>query len=141
MAVGPDAMVYAAYNYRFRDTVLDGGVMRFDSATGEYVDTVVTGIPAFGAASGGSLGLAFGPEGDLYVGSQYAHAILRYDLATGELVESLPIGGGVVGASYLAFSPVPEPGGMGLVMMAAGFFEATRRFFSRGDFLSSANSK
>lgn len=129
MAVGPDGMVYAAYNYRFRDTVLDGGVLRFDGATGEFIDTVVTGIPAFGAASGGSLGLAFGPEGDLYVGSQYAHAILRYDVATGELVESLPIGGGVVGASYLAFSPVPvpEPGGVGMVILAAGIVVATRR--------------
>jgi WD40 repeat protein len=127
MAVGPDGMAYAAYNYRFRDTVLDGGVMRFDGATGEYVDTVVTGIPAFGAASGGSLGLAFGPDCDLYVGSQHAHAILRYDVATGELVESLAIGGSVVGASYLAFSPVPEPGGMGLVALAAGIVVATRR--------------
>ncbi|MGE3637027.1 MAG: hypothetical protein AB7G28_00610 [Pirellulales bacterium] len=126
MTVGPDGLVYAAYNYRFRDTVLDGGVLRFDSATGQFVDTVLTGIPAFGAASGGALGLAFGPKGDLFVGSQYAGAILRYDVATGELVERLPIGVGVAGASYLVFSPVPEPGGMGLLIVASGFAVGAR---------------
>lgn len=115
MTVGPDGLLYAAYNYPGRDQVLEGGVLRFDSTTGAYVDTLVNDVPAFGAASGGTLGIAFGPDGDLYVGSQAAVAVLRYDIATGALVESLSLEGTWRSASHIAFLPVPAPGGATLV--------------------------
>jgi WD40 repeat protein len=118
MAVGPDGNVYVAYNYHGRDQVLEGGVMRFDGATGSFLDIAVSGISAFGAASGGSLGLAFGTNGDLYVGSQRASAVLRFDWSTGEQLGSLPLNGTVTGASYLVFAEIPEPNSGKLVCTA-----------------------
>jgi hypothetical protein len=120
LAVGPEGEVYATYNYRFRDQVLDGGVMRFDGITGSLLNVLIDDTPAFGAASGGDLGLAFGPDGQLYVGSQRASAILRYDAATGALLGTLPIPPGVAGAGYLTFLPVPEPTSIVLPLVVLG---------------------
>ena len=83
-------------------------------------------VPAQGAASGGSLGVAFGPLGDLDVGSQSAEAVLRYDPASGELLGRLPLTGFVTGASHLVFWNVPEPGGVALFCVAI-LFVAFRR--------------
>ncbi|MEN1680422.1 MAG: hypothetical protein AAGJ46_12585 [Planctomycetota bacterium] len=113
MAIGPNGSLYAAYNYSGRDQVLDGGVLRLDGATGELLEVLIDDIPAFGASNGGSLGLAFGPDGDLYVGSQHASSIFRYDPTTGSLKETIPIPGGVTGASHVVFA-APEPGSAGL---------------------------
>lgn len=126
LALGPTGDVYATYNYRFRDQVLDGGVMRFDGVTGSLLDVLIDDTPAFGAASGGDLGLAFGPGGELYVGSQYASAILRYNPVTGALLGTLPIAPGTRGAGYLAFLPVPEPRSIASLLVALSILAISR---------------
>jgi outer membrane protein assembly factor BamB len=127
MALGPDGKVYVAYDFYSRSGVLNAGVMRFDGETGTFLDFVMRDVPAQGAASGGSLGVAFGPQGDLYVGSQYAKAVFRYDPATGTRLGTLPLTGFVTGASHLAFLMVPEPSGVGL-FCAAFLFAIGQRF-------------
>src|SRR4051794_29733644 len=70
MTFAPDGQLFVAYSQHSRGGPPSiGGVMRFDPSNGSYIDTVIDDIPALGAANGGALGLAFGPDGDLYVGS------------------------------------------------------------------------
>jgi hypothetical protein len=102
MTFAPSGELFAAYNYRRRDQALDGGIIRFDFDTGEFIDILIDDIPAFGAASGGTLGVAVGPEGNLYVGSQMADAVLRFDPLSGEHNGAFPI---VRSATFMQFLP------------------------------------
>src|SRR5947209_339168 len=52
------------------------GVLRYAETTGAFIDSFV------GPGSGGlarSQGLAFGPDGNLYVSSQESQSVLRFD--------------------------------------------------------------
>lgn len=127
MAFGPDGKLYATYNYHRRDQVQDGGIMTFDADTGELLGTLVDDLPAFGAANGGALGLAFGPTGDLYVGSRYAEAILRLDSSTFQVSDQLPLSGGTRSATFIAFVPVPEPAMLSALLGLVGGILVWRR--------------
>jgi outer membrane protein assembly factor BamB len=109
MALSPNGELYVAYDYRNRDTVLPGGIMRFDTTTGEIIDIFLDDIPAFGAANGGILGVAFGPEGDLYIGSQHAKAVLRFDRLSGMKIREYATPGSPPSSTFIEFLPVPEP--------------------------------
>ena len=115
MALSPTGELLAPYNYRNRDTVLPGGIMRFDPVTGMLIDTLLDDLPAFGAAAGGQLGLAFDPDGHLYVGSQLAKAVLKFDPLSKAQIGEYPTGSNGASATFIQFLPVPEPSATCLV--------------------------
>jgi PEP-CTERM motif len=73
-------------------------------------------------------GLAFGPDGNLYVSSPgftttQPDMILRYNGTTGEFIDTFASGGALKSPQYLAFMPtaaavVPEPAT--LILLVAG---------------------
>lgn len=74
----------------------------YDGETGAYRG------PAFEPGSGGlqsATGIAFGPDGDLYVGSAGNGRILRYDGATGDYVGVFASGGPLQQPFSLIFGP------------------------------------
>jgi DNA-binding beta-propeller fold protein YncE len=83
-------------------SLLSNEVLRYDEATGASVGT---------CASEGGLaeprGIAFGPDGNLYVSSYSNHSILRYDGTTGVFIDAfVPSGvGGLFQPQGLTFAP------------------------------------
>jgi WD40 repeat protein len=83
--IGPDGNLYVtnfnpgridAYN-KSQDSVL-----RYDPATGKLIDVFISPSPALN----GPHGLAFGPDGNLYVSTRFSSSVLRYDGKTGEFM-------------------------------------------------------
>ncbi len=93
---GPDGNLYVTSQVNDR-------VLRFDGATGEFMDTFVAD------GSGGldiPVGLAFGPDGNLYVASYQTHEVLRYGGADGAFIDAfVPYGSGLNGPTGLVFGP------------------------------------
>jgi hypothetical protein len=58
------------------------------------------------------IGLAIGPEGDIYVASYAADTVVRFNGVTGEYVRHVfaPRLGGLRGPNFLTFRPPPDPG-------------------------------
>src|SRR5262249_49590763 len=87
----------------------------------------VPGSPAGSAlfARGGGLssptGLAFGPDGNLYVASTGTSEVLRYNGMTGEFQDVFITrgSGGLFAPRHLAFAPVPQPGALALRIVGA----------------------
>ena len=54
-----------------------------------------------------STGLAFGPDGNLYVGSYNSYEVLRFDGDTGEFMDAYvdALSGGLYGTYYFSFIP------------------------------------
>jgi WD40 repeat protein len=72
MTLGPDGMLYVAVRQGN-----DGAVMRFHPEDGSLIDTFVS---ANAGGLGNAVGLAFGPDGDLYVATTSAGGrVNRYD--------------------------------------------------------------
>jgi hypothetical protein len=96
MVLGPDGRLYVA------DTA--AGILRFDAATGAFVDVFVPngrgGMPR-------PTRLAFGADGRLYVSSDTGNAVYRFDAATGAFVDVFvtPGSGGLSNPCGLAFGP------------------------------------
>lgn len=79
-------------------------VLRYDGKTGAFIDVFVP------AGSGGvvdPVGLAFGPDGNLYVSSFATHQVLRYKGQTGAFIDAfVPVGsGGLFRPTGLVFGP------------------------------------
>lgn len=90
-------------------------VFRYEDGSGDFLGVFVTG------GSGGldnSQGMAFGPDGNLYVASFGSREVLRYDGATGDFIDVfVPFGSGGLGApNDVAFGPD------GNLYVADGFF-------------------
>jgi DNA-binding beta-propeller fold protein YncE len=91
----------------FSPSRLEGGVphrdeiLRYDGETGEFIDIFVP--PA--KALDGPHGMAFGPDGNLYVGTRFSHSVLRYDAQSGALIDEFvsPGSGGLEDPSCLIF--------------------------------------
>jgi sugar lactone lactonase YvrE len=101
MAVGADGNFYVVDN-----TLGDGTVMRFDGATGAYLGVFIDSSDSGGMKS--PRGMAFGPDGRLYVGcvnTNQESQIVRYDGKSGAFVNAFvaPGSGGLTGLSDLAF--------------------------------------
>ncbi len=77
-------------------------VLRYDGKTGAFLGAFVT------AGSGGlkgAYGIVFGPDGNLYVNSYSNNQVLRYDGRTGAFLGVFASGNGLLGPTYLIFSP------------------------------------
>ncbi len=84
--IGPDGRLYVTnFNPGRIDPVKDStdSVLRYDPATGEFIDVFIE--PS--ARLDGPHGLAFGPDGNLYVSTRFTDTVLRYDGRTGEFMD------------------------------------------------------
>src|SRR4051794_39255760 len=83
-------------------------VERFDLATGAWLGSFV---PAGSGGLSSPDGMAFGPDGNLYVCNERASSVLRYDGRTGASLGTFVASGsgGVEGAGGPAFGPGGHP--------------------------------
>jgi len=77
---GPDGNLYVC-------DIGNGAVLRYNGTTGAFLSTFVSGIdngvdPTFGFTLG-PLGLAFGPDGNLYVSNDFTNNVQRFNGTTG----------------------------------------------------------
>src|SRR2546428_1422564 len=77
---GPDGNLYVS-------DIDSGRVLRYNGSTGAFLNTFVDNIPhgvdpTFGFAIG-PLGLAFGPDGNLYVSNDFTNDVRGYNGTTG----------------------------------------------------------
>jgi hypothetical protein len=77
-------------------------VLRFHGTTGAFLGTFATG----GGLDAPS-GLAFGPDGNLYVSGFVSNNVVRYNGLTGAAIGVFASGGGLEGTTYLIFTPEP----------------------------------
>lgn len=110
-------------------------VLECDATTGALVRTIVWNDPATAGDDTGGLdgptGLAFGPDGRMYVASIRTHAVLRYDATSGAFVDTFVATGsaGIVGPTFLAFQAdarnygphTTNSVGRGATIVASGF--------------------
>ncbi len=109
LVFGPDGSLYVT-NPNSGPGAGSDEVLRYDGATGAFRGVFV----AAGSGGGHNLsGLAFGPDGDLYVASTNNSKVLRYDGATGAFLgEIVPArSGGLARPVGVAFGPGPGPNG------------------------------
>jgi DNA-binding beta-propeller fold protein YncE len=88
MLFGPDGSLYvASLNFDVPHNMeYPGAVLRYDGKTGAFIDAFVPPDPARNGGLQRTAGLAFGPDGDLYVSSgdlMPKGSVLRYDGKTG----------------------------------------------------------
>lgn len=88
LAFGPDGRLYVASNDHSDPTFPYYSVQRFDRNTGELLDEFV---PGGTEGLSGPEGLAFGPDGHLYVASSLSNSVLKFDGTTAELLATLPL--------------------------------------------------
>ncbi len=125
---GARALTFDAAGDLYLANTQNNNILRYDTATGDYLGVFATGQSAF------PVDLQFGPDGMLYVLSD---GIFRYDGLTGEYIDQFadsstsPING----AQALAFSPqaVPAPSslttllGVGVMVIAMEWWKKRRR--------------
>jgi hypothetical protein len=87
LALGPNGHLYVVSQGT-------GAILEFDPDSGQLIGTVTSGLALTGGGSQGSE-LAFGPNGDLYLGGSFnvsgsnQFQLRRYDPATGVLLDTL----------------------------------------------------
>jgi DNA-binding beta-propeller fold protein YncE len=83
---GPVSMVFGPDGNLYVSSIDNGEVQRYNGTTGAFLNTVATAPfgtdPTFGFALG-PLGLAFGPDGNLYVSNDFTNDVQRYNGTTG----------------------------------------------------------
>lgn len=101
---GPDGNLYVnSHGTQGRNPV--SSVLRYNGKTGAFIDAFVQ--PGAGGLSGASVGLDFGPDGNLYVESNSTDSILRFNGRTGQFIDAfVPSGsGGLSQPSGFVFGP------------------------------------
>ncbi len=101
----------------FTTSLLSDEVLRFNGTTGAFISAFV---PVGSGGLDGPQGLAFGPDGNLYVAAEYSHAIHRYDGATGASLGTLA--SGLAGPNDIMFGPG------GLLYYVDHFSDRVRRY-------------
>jgi len=81
MAFGPDGNMYVVSEYGGNPDDVKGAVLRYNGATGAFVDLFADHYPRYGIPKG----LTFGPDGNLYVTEN--RGVLRYDGSTGAFLD------------------------------------------------------
>jgi len=95
IAFGADGSFYAS-------SLDTGEVLRYDGKTGAFSGVFV---PAGSGGLRGAYSLVFGPDGNLYVNSFSNNQVLRYDGKTGAFLGVFASGNGLLGPTYLIFTP------------------------------------
>ncbi|MBI5431870.1 MAG: NHL repeat-containing protein [Planctomycetes bacterium] len=127
VAFGPNGWVYVTSEGNDR-------VLVFDATSGVFVKALVVDDPLTAPDETGGLdaptGLAFGPDGRLYVASGNTDGVLRYDATSGAFVDVFvtPGAGGSDFPTFLAFRPdaavygplAPNSFGPGATLVARG---------------------
>jgi DNA-binding beta-propeller fold protein YncE len=80
-------------------------VLRYDQTTGAFLGIFAAGLPG-----DRPLGLAIGPDSDLYVGVNnfgppFQSFVRRFDGGTGALIDTFASGGGLLGPTHMVFGP------------------------------------
>ncbi len=100
MIIGPDHQLYVTSG----SELASSAVLRFDARTGAFLD-----VFASGHGLHRPYGLAFGPDGRLYVASFLGDEIVRFDARTGAFLDVFARGdgrpGGLNGPNSLVFGP------------------------------------
>lgn len=101
---GPDGNLYVN-NHGTQGPNPVSSVLRFNGVTGASMGAFVQ--PGAGGLSGASVGIDFGPDGNLYVESDSTNSILRFNGRTGQFINAfVPDGsGGLTLPSGLVFGP------------------------------------
>jgi DNA-binding beta-propeller fold protein YncE len=85
---GPVGMLFGPDGYLYVSTLNSSSVLRFDAQTGAAVPAPGQSGADFVPSGSGGLnragGIAFGPDGNLYVASQNTNTVMRYDGTTGD---------------------------------------------------------
>ena len=75
-------------------------VLRYNRKTGEFID-----VFASGGGLDGPGGIVFGPDDNLYIGSEENDSVLRYNGVTGAFIDVFASGGGLGIPEGLVFGP------------------------------------
>lgn|SRR5215469_8637132 len=101
---GPDGNLYVN-NHGTQGPNPVSSVLRYNGQTGAFMGAFVQ--PGAGGLSGASVGIDFGPDGNLYVESNSTNSILRFSGRTGQFIDAfVPAGsGGLSQPSGFVFGP------------------------------------
>lgn len=104
---GPVGVVFGPDGTLYISSIDNGEVQRYSGTTGAFLGTIATvpfGVdPTFGFALG-PLGLAFGPDGNLYVGNDFTNDVQRYSGTTGAFLGTF-VSAGLDSPTGLTFGP------------------------------------
>ncbi len=89
--IGPDGLLYVS-------SEVSNNVLRYNAATGAFIDSFVT--------AGNVEGIAFGPDGNLYV-ADWGGKVIRYDITDGSYIDDFVTSGlgGLSQAYGIVFGP------------------------------------
>jgi hypothetical protein len=84
---GPVQAVYGPDGNLYVTSIGNGQILRYNGQTGAFMDAFVSGIAhdSSGGFDVGPLGLAFGPDGNLYVTNDFTDEVQVYNGTTGAL--------------------------------------------------------
>jgi hypothetical protein len=88
MILGPDGRLYVSSG----ETLDDSAILRFDLDTGAFIDKF-----ASGHGMRRPYGMAFGPDGKVYIASFLSDQILRFNASTGAFIDVFATGDGELG--------------------------------------------
>lgn len=106
----PRTVVFPGDGFLYVTSEGNDRVIRCDATDGTFVDNFVWNDPAVPGDETGGLdapsGMAFGPDGRLWVASLNTDAVLRYDAATGAFVDEIvSSSSGINAPTFLLFTP------------------------------------